>query len=271
MQTGWERNKRVHFDNIVAQYDVIRWDYPDALYDDIVHFTTTGKTAVEIGAGTGKATAPFLRHGFDVTAVELGENMCMFLDHKFNGNDNLHIIHNTFEDAVLPEKQYDLVYAASSFHWVDAAVGVPKAFHLLKPGGVFALFRNNFNPPKDDIMYDRIQAVYDQYYYTYYKNASRPKIVPAQTLWEPEQLIISFRFDGMEHYGFTDITMHLYESKQSYNADDYIKLMDTMSDHISLPDEYKNPLYEGIRKVIIDNNNHYTVNRTFQLYMGRKP
>jgi protein-L-isoaspartate O-methyltransferase len=60
-RTGWERNKRTIFNEIVINYDKIRWGYPDKLFADIIRYSRPdiGKKALEIGAGTGNATAPF--------------------------------------------------------------------------------------------------------------------------------------------------------------------------------------------------------------------
>ncbi len=64
---------------------------------------------------------------------------------KFVGYKGLRVITSTFEDAVLNEDSYDLIYAASAFHCVDAETGCPKpkAFRLFKNGGTIALFRYN--------------------------------------------------------------------------------------------------------------------------------
>jgi len=126
--TGWERKNRGIFDEIVISYDRIRWGYPDELYADIIRYTGPGKgkKALEIGAGTGKATAPFLDSGYEVTAVEMSRNMAGFLLEKFKGCNNFDVITSTFEDASLNDENYDLIYAASSFHWVDPEQGVPR-------------------------------------------------------------------------------------------------------------------------------------------------
>jgi SAM-dependent methyltransferase len=98
-KTGWERENRVHFDEIAENYDKARWDYPGELFADIFDYLGTGhKTALEIGAGTGKATAPFIDAGYDVTAVEMGANMTEFILEKFKGQKNFKAITATFED-----------------------------------------------------------------------------------------------------------------------------------------------------------------------------
>ena len=104
-KTGWERDKRIHFDDIVEKYDCIRPEYPRELFDDIFKYSelTTRKAALEIGAGTGKATTPFLNAGYDVTAVEIGSNMADFLLKRFNGHKNFNVVVSSFEEALLQE------------------------------------------------------------------------------------------------------------------------------------------------------------------------
>jgi ubiquinone/menaquinone biosynthesis C-methylase UbiE len=120
--TGWERSSRTVFDEIVTNYDKIRWGYPDELYMDIIRYSESpkGKKALEIGAGTGKATVQFLNMGYDVTAVEMGVHMSEFLLDKFKGYPNFNVVTTTFEDVLLEDTSYNLIYAASAFHWVDA-------------------------------------------------------------------------------------------------------------------------------------------------------
>jgi len=57
-RTGWERENRTHFDEIVLEYDRVRPDYPAALFEDALMYAGPGQgmKALEIGAGTGKAT-----------------------------------------------------------------------------------------------------------------------------------------------------------------------------------------------------------------------
>jgi len=269
---GWERSKRSVFDGIVDTYDRLRWDYPDKLFEDIISYTRPemGKRALEIGAGTGKATVPFLKAGYDITAVELGEKMTAFLQDRFKDYSNFRVITSSFEDALLEENSYDLVYAASSFHWINAEIGCPKVYRLLKNGGTFALFRNNTVPAYGDEVFEEIQTVYEQYYYTYYTTKQRPVMRTGDDYLKPSEIYRSFRFYGLEEYGFKDITMKLYDYTKTYTADDYISLLDTFSDHISLPEENRKALYAGVKDIIQRHGGYHRVDYVFQLYMGRK-
>ena len=269
----WARNKRTHFDAIVTNYDKSRWDYPNDLFEYVIQYSkqSNSKKALEIGAGTGKATTPFIEAGYDVTAVELGANTVDFLRDKFVDTPHFSVINATFEEASLENGVYDLVYAASAFHWVDAEIGCPKVYDILKSGGTFALFRNNTPPADGDELYEEIQACYEKHYKSFYGSAQRPTKKSLEDLWKPSELYTSFRFKGLEQYGFTDITMKLFDSVHIYSADKYIALLNTMSDHISLPTDNREALELGIKNAILRHGNSYKVNAVFQLYMGRKP
>jgi len=270
--SGWERSNRIIFDEIADKYDRIRWGYPDELFADIIQYSGQGKgkKALEIGAGTGKATTPFLDSGYVVTAVEMSRNMSDFLLHRFKEYRNFSVITSAFEDVSLDDENYDLIYAASSFHWVDAETGCPKVYRLLKKGGVFALLRNNPVPAVGEEIFEEIQEIYEKYYYSYYVSKERPSKKSRDDFMKPSEIRRRFGFDCLERFGFSDVTMKLYDASHIYSADEYTELLDTFSDHRSLPVDLRTALYDGVRKVITRHGGYHKVDYVYQLYMGRK-
>lgn len=131
------------FDGAVAAYDRARPSYPPALWDDVFAHLPPRPAVVEIGPGTGKATASLLARGAHVTAVEPGPNLAAFLAQKFGGSPRLKVINARFEDAPLSAQSHDLVLAATSFHWVDEGTRVQQAHDLLRPGGYLAILGMN--------------------------------------------------------------------------------------------------------------------------------
>jgi len=260
--------ERTHFNDIVENYDKIRPEYPDKLFMGIIEFTGAGKKkALEIGAGTGKATTPFLDAGYDVTAIEITANMAEFLRKRFKGYKDFNVICAAFEDAVLNDGIYDLIYAANAFHWVNAEIGCSKAFRLLKDGGVFALFRYTGVQAIFEEKFEEIRPVYDKYFRSYYNQSER--ILP-DVYGHLNQILRRFGFNDLKDYGFDDITMKLYETSLMFSADEYVALLETYSDHRHLPEENKAALYAGIKDVILRHGGRYKADYTFQLYMGRK-
>ncbi|MCL2771933.1 MAG: hypothetical protein FWD71_01170 [Oscillospiraceae bacterium] len=125
--------------------------------------------------------------------------------------------------------------------------------------------RTHFNDIVEN--YDKIRPEYDKYFRSYYNQSERPV---RDVYGEPAQILRRFRFNDLKDYGFEDIKMKLYETTITYNADEYIALLDTFSDHRHLPEENKAELYSAIKDVILRHGGHYTAEYTFQLYMGRK-
>jgi ubiquinone/menaquinone biosynthesis C-methylase UbiE len=272
MITGWERDKRTHFDEIVLNYDNIRPEYPQKIFEDIFKYSGAikGKKALEIGAGTGKATAPFLNMGYNVIAVEIGTNMTEFLQTKFEKYKNFCVINAAFEDISLDENSFDLIYAGSAFHWVDAGIGVPKVMRLLTDNGVFALFRYNLIPAIGEKLYEAVQEVYGKYYYSYYETKKPRTKRSYKDLETPSHNLSNFGFGNLNMYGFRDVLMKFYDVALLFNADEYLLYLDTMSDNRSLPEKNRMNLYKGIKEIILMHGGSYKEDLVFQLYMGRK-
>lgn len=111
-------DKRLVFNENVANYERYRPRYCDALFSDIISYAalTNDKHAVEIGCGTGQATEPILATGCNVTAIEYGEKLAAFVKKKFEHYPNFHVEKIAFETYPCENNKTDLVYAASSFH-----------------------------------------------------------------------------------------------------------------------------------------------------------
>ena len=267
-KTGWEFEKRVHFDEIVTKYDEIRPNYPDKLFTDLIEYagTNTNKKALEIGAGTGKATRSILEAGYNVTAVEISANMAAFLSKKFENYIDFNVVISAFEDADVEKNAYDLIYAASCIHWVDAKIGCPKIKRLLKNEGTIALLRYNFSSEDDK----SLEPAYEKYYRTHYLNNKKPIKKTHDDLRNPTGFLTRYGFNGLDEYGFKDILLNFYDMEIIYTADEYIKLYETMADHRDLPEENKLGLYNEITKIINQNGGKYKMDYIFQVYMGRK-
>jgi SAM-dependent methyltransferase len=101
---------------------------------------------VEIGPGTGQATARLLGAGSSVVAVEISEEMASCLRSKFGGSD-LDIEVGAFEEVTLEPASFDLVAAATSFHWVPNDSGLQRSADLLRSDGWMALWWSFYGDP----------------------------------------------------------------------------------------------------------------------------
>jgi ubiquinone/menaquinone biosynthesis C-methylase UbiE len=129
------------FDEVAAEYDRHRPTYPDELVDRACQVAGlgSGDQVLEVGCGSGQLTRGLLARGLHVTALEPGKNLVALARQNLEGAGAVEFVNAQFEDALLPPGQFQAVFSASAFHWVDPQVGWQKAAHVLVPGGTLAL------------------------------------------------------------------------------------------------------------------------------------
>jgi len=125
-----------------------RPDYPEAVYGVLVEHGAIqpGTATLEIGAGPGVATRRLIELGANpLTIVEPDERFGPSLEAlAAAASVPMRIVVAAFEDASLPNASFDLVAAATSYHWLDPNIAVDEIAALLKPGGFVALWWNIF-------------------------------------------------------------------------------------------------------------------------------
>ncbi len=126
------------FGSVADQYEQYRLDYVGEVVDAVQQFAGRPlHSALEVGAGTGKATRLFAARGMHVTALEPDAAMAEVLGRATRSLPVEKVI-TTFEDFETGHR-FDLVYAAAAWHWTDPATRWARAVELLVPGGVLAL------------------------------------------------------------------------------------------------------------------------------------
>jgi SAM-dependent methyltransferase len=145
-----------------ANYDAARPPYPDWVFETLIERCGLGPgcAAFEVGAGTGKATRPLLEAGADpLFAIEPDARLAAFLRSNL-ASPALQVVNAPFESAELPRADLDLGLAATSFHWIDALVGLNKVASLLKAGGWWAMVWNVFgDESRADPFHDATDAL----------------------------------------------------------------------------------------------------------------
>ncbi|OUS95795.1 class I SAM-dependent methyltransferase [Rhodococcus sp. NCIMB 12038] len=136
----------MHFEAHADIYGDARPPYPPALWDSLrgLGVLEPGLRALDIGAGTGQATGPLLAAGLSVTAVEPGPRLAARLR---GAHPDATVIVERVEDVELPENAFDIAIAATSIHWIDLDIALPKVHRALTHDGRFLVWRNVFGDP----------------------------------------------------------------------------------------------------------------------------
>ncbi len=252
---------RLTFNEEVAKYDKYRPKYCDELFSQIftIKSIDQNSTIVEIGCGTGQATEPFLKTNCNLTAIEYGSELASYVKDKFSDYLNFEVLNCKFEDAILEKNSVDLIFSATAFHWIKEDIGYPKAFELLKDKGILAVFWNRPIVCLDDLKYaEEVQKVYQKYF----PNSQKPLPIDQRHCDEMVSKIAS--------YGFNNVKSYMYHKTRSFNAEDYIELLNTYSDHIALPNTIKEAFESDLKDVISSHQNLINIFDTMDLYLARK-
>jgi SAM-dependent methyltransferase len=154
------------FDEVPELYDRVRPGYPDELFADLVAITGMNirSSVLEVGCGTGQATRSLAALGCSVTAVEPGAGMAALTRQRFAACDNVEVEDSTFEKWDDAGRRFDVLVAASSWHWIDPAIGWRRAHDLLLPGGWMALFGNVVvRRPGEPEVYDQTADLHERF------------------------------------------------------------------------------------------------------------
>jgi SAM-dependent methyltransferase len=227
---------RATFNTSAEWYDRIRPGYPAALVDDVVRLSEIpeGGQILEIGCGTGKATEMFASRGYSMFCLDIGADLAAVAVQKLGKFPNVQIAVTSFEEWKSDGRLFDLVIAATSFHWIDSEIAYPKCAAVLKPKGSLAMF-SNMHIQRDEGFFVRVQDVY---------RAAAPSMIGAAENMNRNTCELP------DHAVFGDPIVRSYRWTAEYNATEYISLLGTFSDHINLPAQERRNLFSGIADLI---------------------
>jgi SAM-dependent methyltransferase len=132
------------FNEVPDLYDRVRPGYPDELFADLVTITGMDErsSVLEVGCGTGQATRSLAELGCSVTAIEPGVDLAALTRQRLAASRKVEVETSTFEEWEDRGRRFDVVVAASAWHWVDPSIGWRRAHDVLRPGGWMALLGN---------------------------------------------------------------------------------------------------------------------------------
>src|SRR5215210_4385877 len=242
-----DRNRlRTTFDEAASLYDEVRPGYPEELFDDVVSLSgiRSAGRILEIGCGTGQATVPFVRRGYRILCIELGENLAAVARRNLEGYPQTEVRTGAFEDLPLQEGAFDLTVSATAFHWLDPTVAYPKIAKSLREGGSLALFWNvHVHSDASEGFFEAAQRIYEREAPEIvgpddYKGLPRPHEVPDRTEEIQETSLLGNT--STRHYPW-DVT---------YDSWGYLRVLSTYSGHRSLNADTRERLFRGIADLI---------------------
>jgi SAM-dependent methyltransferase len=235
-------SRRWTFDRAPELYDRGRPPYPAEIFDDLAALAhlPAGAAVVEIGCGPGRASRMLAAKGCRLTCLELGPRMAEVARRNLAAYPDARVITSSFEAWDAAGARFDMVFAASSWHWLDLDTRYAKAAQLLRARGALAMLgASHAYPPGFDPFFAEIRRCYEE-------------LGEARSAWPPpppEQ--IPDRSEEIEASGlFAVVAVKRYLWAADYTADGYIDELSTHSGYALWPQEKRDRLHAEIRRLI---------------------
>jgi SAM-dependent methyltransferase len=232
-------DRALSFGAVAEAYERFRPGYPAELFDLVMAYAGRPVlTALEIGAGTGKATRLFARQGIIVTATE--PDAAMLAELRKHVPANVMTVRAAFE-YLRPGERYGLVYAAAALHWTNPQGRWSRVAALLEPGGVFASFGGPFRLA-DAAVDEAVRAARAPFLAS--DEIPSPDGTPAgqEVQWPGTELRRS--------EWFADVQQSVIERRLTMTARDYIGHLSTVSAYLELPAPERQQVYGQIMRVL---------------------
>jgi SAM-dependent methyltransferase len=228
---------RATFDRDAELYHRARPGYPEELFDELAALAP-GRRALEIGPGTGQATAPLATRGFSVLAVELGPSLAAVARRELARFPSVEVVNADFETWEPPPEPFDLVLSATAFHWIDPDLRFAKPARLLRESGVLAVIETRHVVPRDgDRWFLEVQDVYDRVTGGKEGGPGPPENVPDG-------------WPGLDTRLFEPAATRRYLREVEYDADAYIDVLSTYSNNIARDPDERQRLFDELRERI---------------------
>jgi hypothetical protein len=143
---------------------------------------------------------------------------------------------------------FDLVFAATAWHWLDPTTRYQKGWESLRVNGHLAFWSATHVFPDDgDRFFREIQPVYDEIGEGHPLDATWPR--PGELPDSRAEIVSTGLFD--------DVQVRHYDWEVQYDAESYLELLDTFSGHIAMARYKREYLYSTIRRRLANRPERY--------------
>jgi len=251
------------FGEVAELYERSRPGYPQALIDDLVIWAGAEARALEIGAGTGKATRLLAARGVSVLGIEPSAEMAAYARAAAERLGNVEIVECDFEGWRPDGATFPLIYAAQAWHWVDQETGYAYARAALAPGGHLVAFWNRPVWEQTGLR----GALSDVY------RATVPELPPDGPMHPDNRDMLGAEDSWAQAIaatdGLTDPEHRVYEWSIDYTARTYVELLGTLSDVRLLPEAERQALLDAVQRTIERHGDRLTMPMAVHVEIAR--
>mgnify|MGYP002147678080 CR=1 FL=1 len=223
-----DRGRAGSFGSIALEYDRHRSPFPDALIADLAELRP--QRVLDVASGTGRVGRQLRAHGVRTLGVELDPRMAEVA--RAHGIETEVARFEEWDDK---GRSFELVTVGDAWHWIEPAAGTAKIGRVLRTGGTLARFFNTHALPER--LLERLEPIYAEL---------APQItvhgrLPATIVWT----------DPLESSPlFARHVRRVYEWQRTFDADGWIAITNTVSDHQRLEPALRAELFARLHAAI---------------------
>jgi SAM-dependent methyltransferase len=232
--------RKIWYSDAARSYDRTRPHYPQDKIDRLISLTSLSQNSriLEIGCGPATATVSFANIGCPLVCLEPNPNFYRLARHNCQSYSQIEIINTSLEEWQLETARFDVVFSATAFHWIPAAIGYPKVAAVLKDDGYFILLWNGQLLPNTEIARSLVE-VYQKF---------APDLVAYEDIQTQKESLYSLGKMLQDSGLFTVPSYEESVIDVTYSVEDYLLLLSTYSPYIALDLESRRSLFLGLRE-----------------------
>lgn len=199
-----------------------------------------GSMVLDIGAGTGQLSVPLAERGATVVALELGPTLAEVARRKLSRFISAEVVTADFDRWEVAPASFDVVVAATSFHWLDPSTRVARCREILRPGGSLAIVQTRWGVlTGNDGFFAASQTCYAKWDLNH---------DPTSRQTRPEDM--AQPHVELSGQGFAGVVNRRYLCAREHSAASYRDLLSTFSDVIEMEEQRRVGFLDCISKLI---------------------
>jgi SAM-dependent methyltransferase len=235
-----ERSRAESFGAVAELYDRVRPSYPPGLIDALLAHgpqmpPRPPHRVLDVGCGTGIVGALLAQRGCELLGVEIDERMARVARAR-----GLAVEVAQFECWDPRARSFELLVSGQAWHWIDPVAGAEKAASVLVAEGRLGLFWNFGSPPPE------VAALFDPIYERHAPGVEAYSVLLGGQDARAENAIAGIAASGQ----FEAAEQRAFAWHKRHEREQWLQLLQTHSDHQTLPCEQRERLLAAIGEAI---------------------